>query len=377
MIPSPDSRSESSDNTVLLKLKDVRYYKNKHSLTAVPIKGLLYLDKKTLSFQPSKGHMKNLHFDLDSISVHQFRGRSSSGVKVIRHLIGRGDESECFIFTKVNHRSYEIIIRSIDEAKWQRESQRQRRSSAQALENSGVCLSTSLSADDDGREDRPVLSTLMKPFHIIIFVLYTLINFVYKSITGRRFWAPKNMHRALKAVQRKVNPILKVSKKTLSERSVDAIEKEIDSIHEALLSIQSIHQRQGSTYLPHGSVADSTFDSASIIDQSRLIFWRFMGMFSFVYFTIKLSLNLPQDLFRFDLIQPYQHPSTVSQAVKNANHKLEALMELAAREELSSTIAKQQIMEEAKHIQVLLYNIKMHSTDGSLAQDGSLPLKEE
>ena len=68
-------------------------------------------------------------------------------------------------------------------------------------------------------------------------------------------------------------------------------------------------------------------------------------------------------------MEPYQSPSTVSQAVKNANEKVLDLIDLVKHQELAPE-ALSEIIEEAEAIQLLLFNIKVNST-GEIIPDSS------
>ena len=69
-------------------------------------------------------------------------------------------------------------------------------------------------------------------------------------------------------------------------------------------------------------------------------------------------------------MEPYQSPSTVSQAVKNANEKVLDLIDLVKHQELASE-ASSEIIEEAEAIQLLLFNIKLNSTGEIIMPDSS------
>lgn len=333
-----------------IKMKNVLYYK-KHSKSARPTRGKLLLGQKNISFQ-SKG--LDYCWNLDSICVEKFKGRVNGGMKILgKRQMGEEDEEE-FIFTMVKQSSYDLICNSIDDAKFDGEMNRVRKASMHAVAKNGVSLSTSLSAVRNEREGVQTKrsSLLLKPFQFILLVIFKIVSFVYKMCTGRRLWGPKNMHDALHGVLTKISPILTVSKMTLSKRRVMAIEKDINAIHESLLKISRVVRRQQSEYFSHGSI--TVEDSGSFSTRMQPI----ISAISFFLFSIMRILNLPKFHLDLRLQPPNQYPSTVSEAVQNANDQLVALMELAVNETYSSV----DIIGESKRIQLLLYNIRVHET---------------
>ena len=123
-----DERSDSDEDDCgvqlhgMLRLKNILYYK-RHTKTAIPIKGMLCLGPKTVSFQ-SKG--LDYSWNLDSICVQKFKGRVKGGVKILGR-INSGDggggerEKEEFIFTNLKQKSYDMICASVEGAKFDNE----------------------------------------------------------------------------------------------------------------------------------------------------------------------------------------------------------------------------------------------------------------
>ena len=119
-----DERSDSDEDDCgvqlhgMLRLKNILYYK-RHTKTAIPIKGMLCLGPKTVSFQ-SKG--LDYSWNLDSICVQKFKGRVKGGVKILGRMNsgdgGGGErEKEEFIFTNLKQKSYDMICASVEGAK--------------------------------------------------------------------------------------------------------------------------------------------------------------------------------------------------------------------------------------------------------------------
>lgn len=137
-----------------------------------------------------------------------------------------------------------------------------------------------------------------------------------------------------------------------------AVANDVNSIHESLMKIRRVVQRQDSAFLSSGAVINDGNDPGG-----HFIVRNFSGIFStlsYVFFSMRKALNIP--VYRWKRMDPYDHPSTVSQAVQNTNDNLEGLMELAVYEKYSSGVTST-IMGEANNIQMLLYNIKVHSTE--------------
>ena len=123
-----DERSDSDEDDCgvqlhgMLRLKNILYYK-RHTKTAIPIKGMLCLGPKTVSYQ-SKG--LDYSWNLDSICVQKFKGRVKGGVKILGR-INSGDggggerEKEEFIFTNLKQKSYDMICASVEGAKFDNE----------------------------------------------------------------------------------------------------------------------------------------------------------------------------------------------------------------------------------------------------------------
>ena len=123
-----DERSDSDEDDCgvqlhgMLRLKNILYYK-RHTKTAIPIKGMLCLGPKTVSYQ-SKG--LDYSWNLDSICVQKFKGRVKGGVKILGRMNsgdgGGGErEKEEFIFTNLKQKSYDMICASVEGAKFDNE----------------------------------------------------------------------------------------------------------------------------------------------------------------------------------------------------------------------------------------------------------------
>lgn len=103
------------------EIHNVLLYK-KHSKFEVPTTGTLLLSTKTLSF---RGHQKYHYWNLDSIGIEKFKGRTSHGMKILgRSCAGgrsnnasRGEDQKEYIFTKVTDESYEKLRSAIEAAK--------------------------------------------------------------------------------------------------------------------------------------------------------------------------------------------------------------------------------------------------------------------
>ena len=174
------------------------------------------------------------------------------------------------------------------------------------------------------------------------------------------------MHDALHGILTRVSPILSVSKSTLSNIRVRSIEKDINRIHQRLRSIQLMYHKQSPAFQSSGNVAEgkqSSFYKRRFISLASILSW-----ISYVIFCLRKALNIPQ--YRWQLMEPYQSPSTVSQAVKNANEKVLDLIDLVKHQELASE-ASSEIIEEAEAIQLLLFNIKLNSTGEIIMPDSS------
>ncbi|KAL9185060.1 hypothetical protein ACHAXT_002837 [Thalassiosira profunda] len=353
----PQNADKSDDESAgegaqVLRLKNVLYYK-KHSRTAIPIKGTLHLCQEKIHFQ---GKGVGFSWHLACIAVEPFKGRVNSGMKIVGRCIEGEFAEEEWTFTKVNQLSYDAIRSAVDEAKFDNEMKKVRRSSTDSTTNRRMSLSESLSADVEGvlSAERP--SLLRRLCRFIFSVMYKVVSFLYKLFTGRRLWGPENMHHALQSVLAKIGPIRTCAKLTLPKRRVAAIQIHIDGIHESLLKIQKVVRRHQSMYLSRGVVAESVTQS-SAIQRRNFVSFAILAICTFVDGAI---LAIRKRL-RLDVLQLYyQYPTTVSQAVRNANDTLEALMELAVDEKYTSgKTAQQQILGEAQLIQQRLYDIKL------------------
>ena len=356
------------------------YYK-KHTRTAVGIRGKLILDQNTLSFQSkSKKGNKELNYtwNLSSICVERYKGRMHEGIKICgqRQCTIYDDEQQPteYIFTMVNQRSYDILDEATSMARFDASMNKVRRSSMQQFEKNGVSLSSSLSNSlsvvDDEVVDTAIVKQrpplLLRPLRFLFMIIVRLFSLFYMSCTGRRFWSPQNMHDALHGILTRVSPILSVSKSTLSDIRVRSIEKDINRIHQRLRSIQLMYHKQSPAFQSSGNVAEgkqSSFYKRRFISLASILSW-----ISYVIFCLRKALNIPQ--YRWQLMEPYQSPSTVSQAVKNANEKVLDLIDLVKHQELASE-ASSEIIEEAEAIQLLLFNIKLNSTGEIIMPDSS------
>lgn len=375
-----DDDDDSDDGGIQLhgqlKLKNVLYYKDHHKRALPKAKGTLILGPQTISFQ-SKG--LDYSWNLNVISVERFKGRVKGGIKILGQRQTRnedvsssvGEEEDEFVFTNVKQRSYDIICEGIDEVKFDSEMKRTRRDSMVAISNSAGELSKTLSIIE-----KPKPSSIMKPFRIIFMVIYKIISFIYKLFTGRRLFGPKNLPQALHGVLVKINPIVKVARMTLSQRKVLAIEKDVKCISDSMLKMQRTVRRQQSEFRSSGLVVEGA--EGSLVKQKTLSYHQMRSRLSYLWFTIRQTLNIPR-FIRPDIIQPYQYPSTVGQAVQNANDRILALVELADNQEYNSPgdIVANEVLGEAKHMQMLLYNIKQHAAGRDSRLSSSMRQKEE
>jgi len=329
-----------------IKKIKVLYYK-KHSKSARPTRGSLHLGQTKISFK-SKGH--DFCWDLDAVCIERFKGRVNGGMKIIgKRKQGKEDDEE-YIFTMVKQRSYDLIRTSIDQAKFDKELNKVRLNSMHEVAKNGVSMSESLSSLEvdevrlvTGQGEQP--SLLLKPIRFVLMAIFSAFSSIYKIITGRRLFGPKTVHDALHGLLVNVSPIRAVSQMTLPKRKVMAIEKDIVGIHDSLLNISRVVRRQESAFFSHGSITPEP--DISICHQ---IIAKISPLFVFLKRTLKEKLKPKQ-----------KYPSTVSEAVRNANDRLVALVELTKIGNYPSE-AMAQIVAESKKIQMLLYNIRVCGT---------------
>ena len=362
------------------------YYK-KHTRTAVGVRGKLILDQSTLSFQSKKGNKEfNYTWNLSSICVERFKGRIHGGIKICEQRQGTIDVDDDYdneqqpteyIFTMVNQRSYDMLDEATSMARFDASMKKVRRSSIQQIAQNGISLSKSLSVVDDDVVDTAVVKRpplLLRPLRFLFMIIVRLFSLFYMSCTGRRFWSPRNMHDGLHGILTRVSPILSVSKTTLSsDIRVRSIEKDINRIYQRLRSIQTIYHKQ-SPALQSSSSGHVAEGKESSFYQKRFISPALiLSKISYIIFCLRKVLNIPQ--YRWQLMEPYQSPSTVSQAVKNANEKVLDLIDLVKHQELAPE-ALSNIIVEAEQIQLILFNIKVSST-GEIIMPDSSSSKEE
>ena len=251
----------------------------------------------------------------------------------------------------------------------------------QKAASSGISLSRSLASNDNIFEDnersvrirvRPSPAILLRPIRFVFLVVFKVIALVYKLFTGKRLrlFGPKDKYEALLQVLTKIRPIHSIAKRTLSERRVLAIETDIRLVNESFIKMQRTLRLQQSEWLSNGAIADALDESAMGIsgrERFLLAIHTIRQRVSFAFFTVRKALNVPDIFFRWDLIlQPYQHPTTVQQAVQNANYKLVALMELARDDEdVSHCLIANKVLEECRQVQLLFCNIKVHASEES------------
>lgn len=364
-----------NNNTISI---NVLYY-TKHTRTAIGIRGKLILGKKTLTFQCKE---QSYVWDLSSISVERFRGRIHGGIIiygqaqiVVEKKDGTANNDRDterpteFVFTKINQKSYHTILNSIHTAKFDREMESARRSNMHELAKSGVSLSSSLSADDQSvAANKQHLPLHLRFLRLLYLMLFYLSSFIYKTITGHRWYAPQSLHEALHNVLIRINPILVASKRTLSSSGIriNHIEKDTASIHKRLLRIQQINFEHSPGFQSTGSVKDSS--TTGQFDEKRLVLSLSMikERIFFFFFLVRRKLNLPTFQYQWQMSPT---ASTVSEAVKNANEKVVELRDFVMMN--NKLAGESQMIEQIEHIQLLLFNIKVHETNRQM------PVKEE
>jgi len=163
---------------------------------------------------------------------------------------------------------------------------------------------------------------------------------------------------------------LVASKRTLSSSGIRIkhVEKDVAAIHKRLLRIQQINFEHSPGFQSTGSVKDN--NTAGEFDETRLVLSLSMikERIFFFFFLVRRKLNLPTFQYQWQMSPT---SSTVSEAVKNANEKVVELQDFVMYNKLAG---ESRMIEEIKHIQLLLFNIKVHSTDDTNRQ---MPVKEE
>ncbi len=321
----------------------------------------------------SSSSVRILTWQLDSIMVEKYRGKISGGIKIIpieREEMVMDEEAKerersetnQFIFTMVNDRSYQIIHDAINEAKLEREMKKVRRETIESMEYSSVSLRTSLCSAGDDYEDRAAmqrLPLLVRPLLFIFLIVFRIISYLSRICTGRRLFGPKDLLDALHLLSTSTHDISCAALKlSLSEGRMRSIHKDIESIRESITKIKQVHMRCQSTYMPTGSLADASTTSRAFLETTGVSLAKIQSMIAFVLYAIRRAVNMP--FFRFDQMRIARHPPTVGSAVRDANEMVNAVIEFAWKGTRESVLSSK-IDEEAERIRILLFNIKLCS----------------
>lgn len=374
-----DDEDYCADAQHLLKISVLRIKKH----ATFPSRGTLTLSKKNLVFRKISGPLspgvsssssvRILTWQLDSIMVEKYRGKISGGINIIpieREEMVMDEEAKerersetnQFIFTMVNDRSYQIIHDAINEAKLEREMKKVRRETIETMEYSSVSLRTSLCSAGDDYEDRAAmqrLPLLVRPLLFIFLIVFRIISYLYKICTGRRLFGPKDLLDALHLLSTSTHDISCAALKlSLSEGRMRSIHKDIESIRESITKIKQVHMRCQSTYMPTGSLADASTTSRAFLETTGVSLAKIQSMIAFVLYAIRRAVNMP--FFRFDQMRIARHPPTVGSAVRDANEMVNAVIEFAWKGTRESVLSSK-IDEEAERIRILLFNIKLCS----------------
>ena len=222
----------------------VLYYR-KHTSKSVPVRGVLSLTSKHVSFQGNSGE-HNIELQLARIRIEKFKGRVYSGVKVTDTDSSSGNTE--YIFTKVSNEWYERIQDAIDAARVRHELEVTVKPRLKEL---------SIEVDLDAEQEKSsVVGCVTMPFAVLFTVISKTILSMSKNITGHNYLLPNTINEAISSVELALPPILTVSEKKQTKAVHMAVKEEVQGIVESLERMKSFARRRRLSNSVSGNVED-------------------------------------------------------------------------------------------------------------------------